>query len=57
MINLIGNAIKFTEEGEITIGARLIERGADGVVLRFAGPVTERALRERIRPALDEAAR
>ncbi|MGD8644493.1 MAG: ATP-binding protein, partial [Chromatiales bacterium] len=36
LINLANNAIKFTEEGEITIAARLIERGADGVVLRFA---------------------
>ncbi len=36
LINLANNAIKFTEEGAITISARLADRREDGVVLRFA---------------------
>jgi signal transduction histidine kinase/CheY-like chemotaxis protein len=35
LINLANNAIKFTQEGEITIAARLIERSAEEVTLRF----------------------
>jgi PAS domain S-box-containing protein len=35
LINLANNAIKFTERGEITISAQLIERNEDGVMLRF----------------------
>jgi len=36
LINLANNAIKFTEVGEITIAARLVESSEDGVMLRFA---------------------
>ena len=36
LINLANNAVKFTEEGEITIAANLVEQTQDGVVLRFA---------------------
>ena len=36
LINLSNNAIKFTETGEITISARLVERREEGVMLRFA---------------------
>jgi PAS domain S-box-containing protein len=36
LINLANNAIKFTDEGEITIAAQLLERSEDGVILRFA---------------------
>ena len=36
LINLVNNAIKFTEVGEITIAARLVEHSEDGVTLRFA---------------------
>jgi len=35
LINLANNAIKFTDEGEITIAAQLLERNDEGVVLRF----------------------
>ena len=35
LINLANNAIKFTEEGEITISVRPIERGDEGATLRF----------------------
>ncbi|HEX7636812.1 MAG TPA: response regulator, partial [Burkholderiaceae bacterium] len=34
--NLVGNAIKFTSVGEVVIGARLLERGEDGVTLEFS---------------------
>lgn len=36
LINLANNAITFTEEGLITIACQLVERGTDGVTLRFA---------------------
>ncbi len=36
LINLSNNAIKFTEEGEITISAALVERSEEAVRLRFA---------------------
>ena len=36
LINLANNAIKFTEQGEITITAKLVERTDEGVILRFA---------------------
>ena len=36
LINLANNAVKFTEEGEITIATRLVERSGERVMLRFA---------------------
>ncbi len=36
LVNLANNAIKFTEAGEITISAALVERGEAGLMLRFA---------------------
>ncbi|QIN77575.1 response regulator [Rubrobacter marinus] len=35
LTNLLGNAIKFTQEGEVNLRASAIEEGEDGLVLRF----------------------
>ena len=40
LTNLLGNAIKFTEKGEIGIRIQTAEPGADFVILAFAGTDT-----------------
>lgn len=36
LLNLIGNAIKFTEQGTVAIGAQLLKREADHALIRFS---------------------
>jgi two-component system sensor histidine kinase/response regulator len=35
LLNYVSNAVKFTERGSITLRARVVERDAEGVLLRF----------------------
>src|SRR5207245_9905165 len=36
LLNLVGNALKFTEQGEVEVQARLEEESSDSVLVKFA---------------------
>jgi PAS domain S-box-containing protein len=36
LVNLVGNALKFTSQGEVTVGAAVAQETAEDVVLRFS---------------------
>jgi signal transduction histidine kinase len=48
IINLVGNAIKFTSQGEVVLSVKMQERKADAVVLHFA--VRDTGIGTRCRP-------
>ena len=52
LMNLVGNAVKFTDAGEVTVGVRTLWNNADGIVMRFditdTGPGISRDDRERL---------
>lgn len=55
LINLIGNAIKFTPEGEITVQAHLARQSDDAVMLRFTVADTGIGIAPEARATLFEA--
>ena len=59
LLNLAGNALKFTEQGAITVRARLIEETTDGVLLRWevadTGIGIEPAAQQRLFTAFEQA--
>jgi len=55
LTNLVGNAIKFTEEGEVTVMVSCFAREADGAWLRFAVSDTGVGLTEEQRGRLFQA--
>jgi two-component system sensor histidine kinase/response regulator len=55
VINLVNNAIKFTERGEITVGVHTVAKEADGVRLRFDVKDTGIGLTEEQRNKLFQA--
>ena len=59
LINFVGNAVKFTEQGHITLRARLLESTAQGITVRFevedTGIGIAPAIQERIFNAFEQA--
>ncbi len=54
LLNLLGNAIKFTEAGRIVVRATLVSAGADEVVLRFEVQDTGVGIRPEALPSVFE---
>jgi PAS domain S-box-containing protein len=55
LVNLIGNAIKFTETGEVIVRASLVERGLDDAVVRIVVQDTGIGLPEHAQERLFQA--
>ena len=54
LLNLLGNAIKFTEQGEVTLAVMLTKESADGVTARFEVRDTGIGIREEMLPHIFE---
>ena len=54
LLNLLGNAIKFTEQGEVTLAVMLTKESADGVTARFEVRDTGIGIREQMLPHIFE---
>jgi two-component system sensor histidine kinase/response regulator len=52
LLNLVNNAIKFTEKGEIVVGVDLVEKDADRVTLKFEVKDTGIGIDQAFMPAL-----
>ncbi len=57
LINLVGNAVKFTDEGEIVVTADIIERAEDEITLQFAVSDTGKGIPPEKREVIFEAFR
>jgi CheY-like chemotaxis protein len=59
LVNLLGNAVKFTEHGKVSLGVRLLEDAPSGLVLRFnvrdTGPGIAKASMPHIFEAFSQA--
>ncbi|MBK9114308.1 MAG: response regulator [Betaproteobacteria bacterium] len=54
LLNLLGNAIKFTEQGEVTLAVMLTKASADGVTARFEVRDTGIGIRDDLLPHIFE---
>lgn len=55
LLNLVGNAVKFTEQGSIDVSVELKERNTDHVVLLFSVKDTGIGIPEHLRPNIFES--
>src|SRR6185295_6410075 len=55
LVNLVGNAVKFTDGGEIVVKARCVSQGDDDVVTEFSVSDTGIGIAEEKRAAIFEA--
>jgi CheY-like chemotaxis protein len=58
VLNLVGNAVKFTERGEVVVTVTVLEDGADAVTLRFevsdTGPGVDPGVAQRLFSAFEQ---